>query len=374
MSRLAGKKLGPLKMPKPESPPNLNLDDKCLMRFDDQSDEIEVRAQDLEKIEELGRGAYGVVEKMRLSGTEIIMAVKRIHSSINDEMQKRMLVELHACMKSDCCPQMVRFYGAMFREGDVWICMEVMDTSLDKFYRMTIDSKKLLSEMFIAKCALAVVEGLNFMKEEMKLIHRDVKPSNILLNKQGAVKICDFGISGHLTNSVAKTVNAGCKPYMPPERIEGEKKVAYDVRADVWSLGITLVEIASGSHPYAKWKTPFEQLKQVVREPAPQLSSTLNYSTEFQDFVSNCLTKDYNRRPKYPELLRHPFVEKAKREQFDMGAYIKEIMEADERGRESLLQNVSMVVDEQPAVTALHHTSASSSNRTTPTEAMMQQS
>ncbi|VDK48254.1 unnamed protein product [Anisakis simplex] len=342
---VAGKKLGPLKMPKPESPPNLNLDDKCLMRFDDQSDEIEVRAQDLEKIEELGRGAYGVVEKMRLSGTEIIMAVK-----------------------------MVRFYGAMFREGDVWICMEVMDTSLDKFYRMTIDSKKLLSEMFIAKCALAVVEGLNFMKEEMKLIHRDVKPSNILLNKQGAVKICDFGISGHLTNSVAKTVNAGCKPYMPPERIEGEKKVAYDVRADVWSLGITLVEIASGSHPYAKWKTPFEQLKQVVREPAPQLSSTLNYSTEFQDFVSNCLTKDYNRRPKYPELLRHPFVEKAKREQFDMGAYIKEIMEADERGRESLLQNVSMVVDEQPAVTALHHTSASSSNRTTPTEAMMQQS
>lgn len=79
------------------------------------------------------------------------------------------------------------------------------------------------------------------MKENMNLIHRDVKPSNILLNCQGEAKLCDFGISGHLTNSVAKTVNAGCKPYMPPERIEGEAKDAYGVQADVWSLGITLV-------------------------------------------------------------------------------------------------------------------------------------
>jgi len=145
------------------------------------------------------------------------------------------------------------------------------------------------------------------MKETMNLIHRDVKPrwapcstscylinnqvgsfSNILLNRQGQVKICDFGkwsllipisiwvcyailcpipgISGHLTNSVAKTLNAGCKPYMPPERIDGEFKEAYGVQADVWSLGITLVEIATGTHPYSKWKTPFEQLKEVVHK------------------------------------------------------------------------------------------------------------
>ncbi|KHN70840.1 Dual specificity mitogen-activated protein kinase kinase 6 [Toxocara canis] len=412
----AGKgKLGRLTMPKPESPPNLDLDDKCMMKFDDQGNEIEVRAQDLEKLEELGRGAYGVVEKMRHRETNIIMAVKRIHSSINDESQKRMLIELQACMKSDCCPQMVRFYGAMFREGDVWICMEVMDTSLDKFYRMTIDSGRRLPEMFIAKCALAVVEGLNFMKEQMNLIHRDVKPSNILLNKQGAVKICDFGISGHLTNSVAKTVNAGCKPYMPPERIEGEKKVAYDVRADVWSLGITLVrrppgkpgnfkvrrppgkpgnfkvrrppgkpgnfkvrrppgkpgnfkvrrppgkpgnfkvrrppgkpgnfkvEIASGSHPYAKWKTPFEQLKQVVHDAAPKLARSLGYSEYFEDFVAHCLTKDYNQRPKYPDLLAHAFLEAARNERhFDMGAFITEMMGVAERERESVLQGINM--------------------------------
>ncbi|MFH4973907.1 hypothetical protein AB6A40_000616 [Gnathostoma spinigerum] len=343
-SRWGGRgRLGRIQMPEPTvTTPILDLDDKCMMKFDELSNEIEVRAQDLEKIEELGRGAYGVVEKMRVKGTDIIMAVKRIHSSINDENQKCMLVELHACMKSDSCPQMVRFYGAMFREGDVWICMEVMDISLDKFYRMCFDSGRQLPESFIAKCALAVVEGLNYMKEQMHLIHRDVKPSNILLNKQGAVKICDFGISGHLTNSVAKTVNAGCKPYMPPERIYGEKKVAYDVRADVWSLGITLVEIASGSHPYGKWKTPFEQLKQVVHEPAPRLTRSLGYSEEMHDFVSLCLTKDYNKRPKYPDLMAHKFLEKARNDRFNMGEYIMSVIGVAEKERKAVLDSIDM--------------------------------
>ncbi|CDW61199.1 Pkinase domain containing protein [Trichuris trichiura] len=146
--------------------------------------------------------------------TNTIFAVKRIHVTLNDEVQKRMLIELNASMKSGNCPFMVKFYGAMFREGDVWLCMEAMDTSLDKFYRMCIDLNHSIPEFFLSRVAFSIVEALYYMKVELNLMHRDVKPSNILLNRKGEIKICDFGISGHLTDSLAKTINAGCKPYM----------------------------------------------------------------------------------------------------------------------------------------------------------------
>lgn len=305
-------KLG-IRMPDLTPPPNIvaeSLDDKFLLRLSDNT-EATVTASSLERVAELGRGAYGVVEKMLHRPTGLVLAVKRIHLA-NDEGQKRLCVELDTCMKSDCCPQMVKFYGAMFRENEIWICMEVMDTSLDKFYRLCVDMNRQLPEAFIAHIALSVIECLNFMKEKMNLIHRDIKPSNILLNVRGSVKICDFGISGHLTNSIAKTLNAGCKPYMPPERIEGESKEAYGVQADVWSLGISLVEIATGAHPYSRWKTPFEQLKQVVLEPPPTIPKSLGYSDVFHDFVEQCLLKDFRKRPKHKELLNHPFIVDAK--------------------------------------------------------------
>ncbi|VDL76133.1 unnamed protein product [Nippostrongylus brasiliensis] len=305
-------------MPKPQETPNLNLDDKCKIKLTNDSEEIEIAAKDLEVLEELGKGGYGVVEKMRHRQSGIIMAVKRISSSINDESQKRMLTELDACKRSDCCPQ-----------GDVWICMEVMDTSLDKFYKKCNTLGRKLPEPFIAKVTLSVVEGLNFMKEDMNLIHRDVKPSNILLNRHGQVKICDFGISGHLTNSLAKTVAAGCKFYMPPERIDGDMKGSYDVRADVWSLGITLVEIATGNYPYSIWATPFQQLKQVIDEPAPRLPSDGSFSADCQYFVQRCLEKNPHERPKYPELLAMPFLDSARNDkQFSMPKFIVEILDA----------------------------------------------
>ncbi|EYC33832.1 hypothetical protein Y032_0001g115 [Ancylostoma ceylanicum] len=94
-----------IEMPKPQETPNLNLDDKCKIKLTNDSEEIEIAAKDLEVLEELGKGGYGVVDKMRHRQSGIIMAVKRISSSINEESQKRMLTELDACKRSDCCPQ-----------------------------------------------------------------------------------------------------------------------------------------------------------------------------------------------------------------------------------------------------------------------------
>ncbi|KAI6188715.1 Protein kinase domain-containing protein [Aphelenchoides besseyi] len=328
MAMASGRKLAApkLTMPAPQAPPRVNLDDQFVFKADDGTEHT-VKTADLIPIRELGRGAYGVVEEMKHRDSGMIFAVKRMNASINDESQKRLMVELDTCMKGGRCPQMVTFYGAMFRESDVWICMEVMDISLDKFYRKCVNLNCQIPELFIGKLAVAVVDGLSFMKTQMNLIHRDVKPSNILLNRHGEIKICDFGISGHLTNSVAKTVNAGCKPYMGPERIDGDTKASYGVQADVWSLGITLVEIAMGKHPYDAWKTPFEQLKQVVHEPPPQIDSSKGYSIDMRDFVSQCLIKNYRERPKYDSLVQHPFLVHARNDNsFDVGNFIASVL------------------------------------------------
>lgn len=123
-------------------------------------------------------------------------------------------MDLDVSMRTSDCPFTVHFYGAMFREGDVWICMEVMDTSLDKFYAKVYKNNRNIPEDILGKIGLAVVSALHYLHSRLKVIHRDVKPSNILINRQGQVKMCDFGISGYLVDSVAKTIDAGCKPYM----------------------------------------------------------------------------------------------------------------------------------------------------------------
>jgi mitogen-activated protein kinase kinase 7 len=134
-----------------------------------------------------------------------------------------------------------------------------------------------------------------------------VKPSNILIDEHGHIKLCDFGISGRLVDSKAKTRGAGCAAYMSPERID-PKKPEYDIRADVWSLGITLVELATGAYPYKDCKTDFEVLTKVLDSDPPSLPDNQGFSEEFKDFVKCCLTKDYKQRPKYNQLLEHPFL------------------------------------------------------------------
>uniref|UniRef100_A0A8C9XUB3 mitogen-activated protein kinase kinase n=1 Tax=Sander lucioperca TaxID=283035 RepID=A0A8C9XUB3_SANLU len=288
-------------------------------------------AEDLKDLGEIGRGAYGSVNKMVHKPSNQIMAVKRIRSTVDEKEQKQLLMDLDVVMRSSDCPYIVQFYGALFREGDCWICMELMATSLDKFYKFVYCSlDDVIPEEILGKITLATVKALNHLKENLKIIHRDIKPSNILLDRNGNIKLCDFGISGQLVDSIAKTRDAGCRPYMAPERIDpSASRQGYDVRSDVWSLGITLYELATGRFPYPKWNSVFDQLTQVVRGDPPQLSNSdeRRFSPKFISFVNVCLTKDESKRPKYKELLKDPFIQMYEERSVDVASYVCRLMD-----------------------------------------------
>lgn len=282
---------------------------------------------DLEKLGDLGSGTCGHVVKMRHRPTGKVLAVKQMRRSGNREENKRITMDLEVVLRCRDCPHIVQCLGYLMTEGEVWICMELMATCLDKLLRRL--RPRSLPEDILGKTALGVLRALHYLKESHDLIHRDVKPSNVLLDRQGRVRLCDFGISGRLVDSKARTRSAGCAAYMAPERIDppDPTKPDYDIRADVWSLGISMVELATGQFPYQDCKTDFEVLSRVLQDEPPSLPDDGTFSPEFCSFVRQCLTKDYSKRPKYRKLLEHPFIKRYETKEVDVAAWLASVMD-----------------------------------------------
>lgn len=279
---------------------------------------IKVDRDDMEDLGEIGFGTCGHVYKMRHKASGTLMAVKQMPRNNNEEEIKRIAMDMDVVLKSRDCKYIVHCLGCFIFSSEVWICMELMATCFDRLLKL---SKKPIPERILGKVTVATVEALSYLKDKHNVIHRDVKPSNLLLDERGNIKLCDFGISGRLVDSKAKTRSAGCAAYMAPERIEPNRN-QYDIRADVWSLGITLVELATGQLPYHDCKTDFEVLTKVIDCDPPRLPPGC-FSDRFYEFIEKCLTKDCLLRPKYQALLETDFILYYKETPVDVAGWYK---------------------------------------------------
>jgi len=250
----------------------------------------------------LGEGSYGSVYKALHKESSSIVAIKLV--PVESDLHE--IIKEISIMQQCDSPYVVRYYGSYFKQYDLWICMEYCGAgSVSDIMRLR---KKTLTEDEIATVLSDTLKGLVYLHLRRK-IHRDIKAANILLNTEGYAKLADFGVAGQLTDTMAKRNTVIGTPFwMAPEVIE---EIGYDCVADIWSLGITALEMAEGKPPYGDIH-PMRAIFMIPQKPPPSFREPDRWSTEFIDFVSKCLVKEPDDRATATELLEHEFIRNAK--------------------------------------------------------------
>eukprot|EP01024_Parvocaulis_polyphysoides_P062265 TRINITY_DN7071_c0_g2_i2.p1 TRINITY_DN7071_c0_g2~~TRINITY_DN7071_c0_g2_i2.p1 ORF type:complete len:388 (-),score=45.59 TRINITY_DN7071_c0_g2_i2:1205-2368(-) len=270
-----------------------------------------LKLEDLEEIEHLGNGVSGDVKKVKHKHTQEIFAVKSIRINLSDEAVGKNIVNELKTLHGSSHPNIVQCYQSYFELYMISIVMEFVDGgSLAGIMRAGSGKQNQIPEKYLAQLTKQVLDGLKYLHQELRTIHRDIKPQNLLLSSSGVLKIADFGVStllGDRGNSVESWV--GTVTYMSPERLNGER---YSFNSDIWSLGVILYECATGTYPFAKPGTPVQFwtiLSQLVNGQSPKLPEN-QFSRDFVEFVDLCMRKGRKERPEVDELMKHPFVTK----------------------------------------------------------------
>ncbi|XP_069791758.1 myosin-IIIb-like isoform X5 [Narcine bancroftii] len=271
-----------------------------------------------EIIETIGKGTFGKVYKVsnKLDGSQAAVKVLDAVSAVDEELE----AEYSILQSLTSHPNVVRFYGMFYKTdlkcgGHLWLVLELCNGgSVTELVTNLLKHGQCMDESLISYILNGALLGLQHLHNN-RIIHRDVKGNNILLTIEGGIKLVDFGVSAKLTNArLRRNTSVGTPYWMAPEVIACEQQLdySYDTRCDIWSLGITAIELGDGEPPLSDLH-PVKALFKIPRNPPPTLLHPERWCKGFNYFISQCLIKDFEKRPSVAFLLDHPFIKQAHR-------------------------------------------------------------